>query len=381
LDPQSPLMVICGTRPEAIKLAPLVRALRARNHRVVLVATGQHPDLMPGVFADRGIGVDHSLPASRPGSSPQQLLGEMLLSLPPLIAAVRPSLALVQGDTISTVAGALAASYAAVPVGHVEAGLRSRDRDEPFPEESNRRLVSAVASLHFAPTNRAAAALLAEGIDPMDVHLTGNTGIDALMEEMASLATDDVSRARMVLAYPFVAAARAPLALVTVHRRENLGRRLGAISAGLARIAETGLVELVLPLHPNPSIGHHFRERLGDHPAVHLLPAVPHRDMVWLMQQSRLLITDSGGLQEEAPALGLATLVLRGATERPEALACGSARLVDRRADRMVAAVAAQLAAPAPAPALPFGDGRAAARIARVIEDWLGLPVRDRVAA
>ncbi len=375
---QSPILTICGTRPEAIKLAPVVNALRARGHKVILGVTGQHPDLAPVMLREAGLVPDIDLGVYQAGASPAQLLAAMLTSLGPLFASVRPSLAVVQGDTVSALAGALAANFARVPVAHVEAGLRTYNRDEPFPEELHRGLITPLSTLHFAPTERAVGALRREGVAKECIVLSGNSGIDAVLATAARIAGDAPLQAALLARFPFVAEARRPLLLTTVHRRENIGARLSAIAAALARLAGFCEAEIVLPLHPNPAVADKLKDRLGKLNGVHLLPAVDHGAMVWLMQNSRLLLTDSGGLQEEAPALGLKVLVLRETTERPEAVECGAAELVPLTADSIVAAVRASLRAPPSVPCFPFGDGKAAPRIAAAIDDWLGVETRAR---
>ena len=374
---RSPIVCVCGTRPEAIKLAPVVNALRSRGHRLSIIATGQHPDLAPAMLREAGLQADVDLGLHQPGASPAQMLAAILASLSPVLAAIRPALALVQGDTVSALGGALAAFYAKVPVAHVEAGLRTLNREEPFPEEAHRCLIAPIADLHFAPTARAVDALLREGVDAASVHLSGNSGIDAVLATAARLAADAGLQAILQARFPFVQAAQKPLILVTVHRRENIGPRLASIAAALARLASFCEAEIVLPLHPNPAVAAKLKARLGGMSGVHLLPAVDHATMVWLMQRSRLLLTDSGGLQEEAPALGLRVLVLRETTERPEALSCGAATLVSLTADGIVAATREALAEPPPLPCYPFGDGLSAPRIAAAIEGWLGIPASD----
>jgi UDP-N-acetylglucosamine 2-epimerase (non-hydrolysing) len=370
-DPSSPTLAICGTRPEVVKLAPVLDALRARNHRVVLVMTGQHPDLAPQMLRELGLAPDVDLGIRQSGSPPLQMLASILGSLAPVFAAWKPQLTIVQGDTVSAFAGALAAAYARVPVAHVEAGLRTHDFDEPHPEELHRTLVTPVASLHFAPTRHAAAALRREGVPASRIHVTGNSGIDALQATLARLDSDPSVSAALSTRYPFVAAARRPLLLVTVHRRENVGRRLQAIAAALSRLAGFCEAEIVLPLHPNPAVQHVLRDRLEGLEGVHLIPPLDHLAMVWMMRQARVLLTDSGGLQEEAPGLGLRTLVLRQTTERTEALAAGAAELVELQADSIVSAVRRTLMREPLTPVHPFGDGHSAGRIADVIQNWL----------
>jgi UDP-N-acetylglucosamine 2-epimerase (non-hydrolysing) len=369
---RSPLLAVCGTRPEVVKLAPVVRALRGKGHRVVLVMTGQHPDLAPRMLREVDLQPDVDLGACAPGMAPSQQLAGIIARLCPVISAWRPQLAIVQGDTVSTLAGALSAAYARVPIAHVEAGLRTNDFDEPHPEELHRTLVSPIASLHFAPTRHAAAALRREGVDPARIHVTGNSGIDALLATSERLDADPSLAADLAVRFPYVARPRRPLVLVTVHRRENHGQRLHAIAAALARLAGFCEAEIVLPLHPNPVVQQVLRDKLDGLEGVHLIPAVDHVTMVWIMRQAQVLLTDSGGLQEEAPMLGLRTLVLRQTTERSEALAVGASELVELQADSIVSAVRRTLLRKPMRPVLPFGDGHASDRIAAIIHDWLG---------
>jgi UDP-N-acetylglucosamine 2-epimerase (non-hydrolysing) len=378
---RAPVLAVCGTRPEVVKLVPVITALRASGNRVVLAMTGQHPDLAPLMLNEAGVSPDNALAATTPGLAPAQQLSALLAGVAPVFAAWRPAIALVQGDTVSTLAGALAAAYARVPIAHVEAGLRTHDFAEPHPEELHRTLVAPLAQLHFAPTRLAAAALRREGVPPERIHVTGNSGIDALMATLDRLQQDPGLAAELARRHPYVPGARRPLLLVTVHRRENSGRRLNAIAAALARLAAFCEAEIVLPLHPNPAVQGLLRDKLEGLDGVHLIPPLDHLGMVWMMHHARCLLNDSGGLQEEAPALGLRCLVLRRATERCEALAAGAAELVEIGAESIVSAVRRTLLRPPMKPVLPFGDGRASARIAAIIDDWLADATSRQAAA
>jgi UDP-N-acetylglucosamine 2-epimerase (non-hydrolysing) len=370
-EERRPLLAICGTRPEAVKLAPVIGALRALGLPTLLVSTGQHPDLVPVMLREVGLTPDLDLAAGRPGATPAQLLAAFLTYLAPVLEAYRPPMVIVQGDTVSTLAGALAAAYAGTAVAHVEAGLRTGNLGEPFPEELHRQLVARATALHLAPTEAAAAALRREGIDPTTIHVTGNSGIDSLRLTLERLQRDPGLRATIEARFPFVLAARRPLLLATVHRRENVGSRLGAITAALARLAAFCEAEILIPVHPNPDVQGTIVKRLSGLEGIHLLPPLDHASIVWLMQHCRLLLTDSGGLQEEAPSLGLRTLVLRAATERLEAIQAGVSELAELEADSIVAAVRRLLRAEPPVPVHPFGDGHAATRIAEAIAGWL----------
>lgn len=370
---KSPLLAVCGTRPEVVKLFPVIQALRAYNHHVLVVATGQHADLAPRMLSEFGLVADAQLSAGVAGLGPAQVLASILTRLPPLLSAWRPGLVLVQGDTVSTLAGALAASYAGLPVAHIEAGLRTGDQHEPHPEEMHRQMLAPLASLHFAPTARAASALRREGVPTGQIHITGNSGIDALFATRDRLATDAQLGASLAQRYPFAGEGDRPLLLATVHRRENIGPRLSAIASALAHLAAFDEMRIVVPVHPNPAVREPLQQRLAGLPNVQLLDPLDHAEMVWLMQRADLLLTDSGGLQEEAPSLGLRTLVLREATERPEAVEAGASELVPLQSEHIVAAVKRLLTAPRLEPVHPFGDGRTGERIAGLIDDWLGI--------
>ena len=377
---RAPLLAVCGTRPEAVKLAPLIGELRQRGQRVLLLASGQHRDLAPRMFEELGLVPDIELgeaataaeadKATGTVAGPEQSLATLVAAITPVLRAARPALVLVQGDTVSTLAGALAASYAKLPLAHVEAGLRTGDPLQPHPEEMHRRLIAPLANLHFAPTRRAGASLRAEGIDRERIFITGNTGIDCLLATCARLDSNPALQQRLRQRFAFLD--NSGFLLATVHRRENGGARLDPILAALARLAASSGSPLLVPLHPNPMVQIPFREKLGGRPGVHLLEPLDHAGMVWLLRRARLLLTDSGGLQEEAPSLGLRTLVLRQATERPEAIDAGAAELAPADSRGIVAAARRLMSLPPLPPLFPFGDGHAAPRIAGHILDWLG---------
>lgn len=360
-----PIMFIAGTRPEAVKLAPLILDLRLRGVRPLLVATGQHPAMCHEALGEFALAADHDLRVT--AASPDGMVGAMVPRLADLLRAVRPGVVVVQGDTSSTLAGALAARYAGSRLAHVEAGLRTGG-DDPHPEEMHRKLVAQMAELHFAPTLAAAAALAAEGVHS-GVHVTGNSGIDALL----------LMRARLAADAGLAAAAAAPVAhiphdrpwlLATVHRRENQGAALAGVLAALTDLA--GEAEVIVPVHPSPAVSGPVHAALAGRRHVHLLPPLGYAAFVALMGRAALVVTDSGGVQEEAPALGLPCLVLRGVTERPEGVASGNARLVGADRAGIVAAARALLhdaglRALMAQPALPYGNGGAA----RAINDVL----------
>lgn len=367
------MLIVVGTRPEAIKLAPLIIALRERGVLpVTICATGQHRELLDGALADFGLVADIDLDLMQPGQRPEAVVAAALPALTAVMAATAPAAVVVQGDTASAYAGAQAGFYAQVPVMHIEAGLRSGDWAAPFPEEVHRRLIAQLATLHFAPTTVARVALRREGIADASIKLVGNTGIDALRLTVARLAADPALYRLASTQLPHLDPVL-PLIVVTVHRRENHGSRLLALAVALQRLAVTGGVEIVMPVHPNPAVHGMLTAHLRGIPHIHLTPPLSYLAFVLLLQRARLVLTDSGGVQEEAPALGCPVLVLRATTERREGVAAGAAQLVGTDADAISAAVrrllddAGHHAAMA-IPRLPFGDGYAAAHIAGILE-------------
>lgn len=355
------LLLALGTRPEAIKLAPLVPALRARGARVRLLTTGQQSALAAEALAAFGLAADVALAPPPKGLSDS--LAAMLRGAAAAIAAEAPEMVVVQGDTASAFAAALAAFHARVPLAHVEAGLRSGDLADPFPEEGYRIAIDALAHWLFAPTEGAAANLAAEAARGARVLVTGNTGVDALLRMRERVADDP-------LPVPLPAGAR--LVVATLHRRESFGPRMAGLAEALAAIAARPDVLLVLPLHPNPAAAEPLAARLAGLPRVRLLPPLPYPAMVRLLSAAVLLLTDSGGLAEEAPALGLPTLILRERTERPEAIAAGAALLAGTDPAGIAALAHALLEdearrAAMAVPRLPYGDGQAAERIAAAL--------------
>lgn len=370
MDRRGGLLCVLGTRPEAIKLAPVVLELRRRGAGVTVCLTGQHPAMARDSLADLGLVADVDLAVRRPGQAVEGFVAAALPPLAHLLARVAPAQVMVQGDTASALAGALAATYARAPLAHVEAGLRS-GAVEPFPEDMHRRVIAQLATLHFAPTDHARTLLLREGIADAVVHVTGNPVIDALRLAAARLAADAPLRERLAAALPPLGR---DLILVTAHRRENVGAPMAGIADAVARIAAGHDLDIVVPVHPNPRAGAVLEARLGSLPNVRLLPPLDYLSFVMLLGRARLVLTDSGGIQEEAPAFGCPVLVLRTATERPEGIAAGAARLIGTDPAAIVAAVADLLARPAcdrAMPVLPYGDGRAAQRIAAIVAPML----------
>ncbi len=362
------VLVVLGTRPEAIKLAPVIRRL-ADDARFIVVTcvTSQHREMLDQVLKVFEILPRYDLAVMRPGQSLAGVTARVVQRVGEVVGRERPDVVLVQGDTTTTFAAALAAFYQRVPVGHVEAGLRTADRNQPFPEEINRRLTGVLADYHYAPTARGRANLLAEGVDPGRILVTGNTGIDAL------LLARGWARARAgadgLLAPDLSAPRDRRLILVTAHRRESFGAPFEAICDAVRRITDRNPeVEVVYPVHLNPHVRRPVFGRLGGHPRIHLVEPLDYLAFVRAMDRAYLILTDSGGVQEEAPALGKPVLVMRHTTERPEAVEAGGARLVGTSVETIVPAVQ-QLLDDAPTYAAmsragnPFGDGRASERI------------------
>jgi len=368
---RAPVLVVCGTRPEAIKLAPVLDALAASTQlRPRLCVTGQHRALLDQTLAAFDLRPDHDLAVMQPAQRLGDLTARVVSGLTPVLAAEQPAALLVQGDTTSAFAAALAAFYAGVPVGHVEAGLRSGRLDQPFPEEMNRRLLTQLATWHYAPTPAAARALQREGVDTAHIAVTGNTVVDALQGVAAR-------GPALPAAVPAQLLAEHRLLLVTGHRRESFGAGLAALcDALLALAARFADVLIVYPVHLNPAVDAPVRARLTGAQRIRLTPPLDYPGFIALLRRAHLVITDSGGVQEEAPTFGVPVLVTRRATERREVVDAGAAQLVGTDCDAIVAAASALLSNPAAhaamrATANPFGDGHAAARIVAHLEDAL----------
>ncbi|WME84757.1 UDP-N-acetylglucosamine 2-epimerase (non-hydrolyzing) [Stenotrophomonas maltophilia] len=365
-------MVVFGTRPEAIKMAPVVEALKARPEIETIVAvTAQHRQMLDQVMDLFGITPDVDLNVMEPGQALAGLFAKILTGMTAVIAEHKPDLVLVHGDTSTTLASALAAFYNRVAVGHVEAGLRTGDIYAPWPEEANRRLTGPLTRLHFAPTTRSRDNLLAEGTSSSDVHVTGNTVIDALLTVADKLKHDTALIESMRARFPFLDASKR-LVLVTGHRRENFGSGFESICEALKVLADRGDTQIVYPVHLNPNVQGPVNRILADAPGVFLIEPQDYLPFVYLMTQSTLIITDSGGVQEEAPSLGKPVLVMRDTTERPEAVDAGTVRLVGTDAQRIVEeantllddSLAYQQMSRAHN---PYGDGLASKRIADII--------------
>jgi UDP-N-acetylglucosamine 2-epimerase (non-hydrolysing) len=380
------ILLVFGTRPEAIKMAPVYRALRedAENFEVICCVTAQHRALLDQVLAIFGITPDYDLDLLRAGHDLTRLHAAMLGALVPVFGEADPDIVLVHGDTTTALAAATGAFYADVPVGHVEAGLRSRDMGAPFPEEFNRRVVDMIAQYRFAPTEAAKRNLLAEGCEPASILVTGNTVIDAVRHVEGLLDRDAAARGRVdgALDAALGFAWRCErYVLITCHRRENLDARLGSIAEALLRLAAAfPAVHFVLPLHPNPAAGEAMKGRLGSVANIVPVEALPYDCFLQALRHCHLVLSDSGGLQEEALALGRPILIMREVTERPEAVDSGGAQLTGTDADAIFRAVCAVLDDPASharmaAACNPFGDGKAAQRIAAFLKQTRPRPL------
>jgi len=366
------LLLVFGTRPEAIKLFPVVRALENLPDMTVRTCvTAQHRGLLDQVLSIAGLTPNIDLNLMEPGQSLDRLTARLLTGIGEVLDTERPDRVLVQGDTATAMAGALAAYYRRVPVAHVEAGLRSGDIYHPWPEEVNRRIVAPIADLHFAPTAIAAAALARENVG-VGVHVTGNTVIDALHWTRDRIAAEPALAAGLDPVAARLAGRR--VVLVTTHRRENFGDGMAGIARALARIADRGDAALLFPMHPNPEVGRVMDEVLGDRESIVRVPPLDYPHFVRALGMADVVLTDSGGVQEEAPALGKPVLVMRETTERPEGVEAGTARLVGTDEARIVSEVSTLLDDKAAHAAMarahnPFGDGQAAGRIARIVAD------------
>jgi UDP-N-acetylglucosamine 2-epimerase (non-hydrolysing) len=358
------VLVAMGTRPEVIKLAPVVRALRNQSDQLqtVVCATAQHRQMLDQAFSVFDLKPDIDLNLMAPGQDIYDVTSRVLLAMRSVLAEYQPDVVLVQGDTTTTFAVALAASYAKRRVGHIEAGLRSGDKLRPFPEEINRILASSLTNYHFPPTERSRENLLREGFPAADILVTGNTVIDALHQALP--------RARAQGSPPGLELdSSRRMILVTGHRRESFGSGIQSMCEALATLARSRMdVEIVYPVHLNPNVRGPVHELLGGLDRVHLIEPLPYLPFLWLMDRAYLLLTDSGGVQEEGPALGKPVLVMREVTERPEAVDAGAAELVGTDRERIVSTVCRLLDEPASYERMskagsPYGDGHASERI------------------
>lgn len=345
-------------------MAPVIAAMEADPYVEPRVAvSGQHREMLDQVLHVFGLSPHHDLRVMRAGQTPSEVAAKVLAGLEPILRAERPDVALVQGDTITCFAGALAAFHARVPVAHIEAGLRTATRDDPFPEEMNRRLTTTLSDIHFPPTADARDNLLREGVEEQSIFLAGNTVIDALLQTVEP----DYQFVDRGLSECLASGRR--IVLVTTHRRENLGEPLGRIYQAINRLVRLfNDIEIIFPLHLNPAVRQSAYTHLQNTPRVRLIEPPAYREFANLLRRVHLVLTDSGGLQEEAPALGLPVLVLRETTERPEGVSAGVCRLVGTQTDAIVAAASGLLADEEAYRTMakavsPFGDGKASQRI------------------
>jgi UDP-N-acetylglucosamine 2-epimerase (non-hydrolysing) len=370
------ILVVFGTRPEAIKLFPVVAALKADpRFDCKVCVSAQHRSLLDQVLEIAGIVPDFDLDVMQPDQTLDALTANLLTGLGKVIDQVQPARVVVQGDTATAMCGALAAYYRKIPVDHVEAGLRSGNIYHPWPEEINRKIIGTMASLHFAPTEVSAAALRAENVDAARVHVTGNTVIDALHWVSAKIAAD-----------PSLASSLAPLEErfkgkriigVTSHRRENFGGGLGAIAEAIRQIAGREDVGIIFPVHPNPNVRKVMDAALSGLPNVAMIEPLDYPSFARLIGIADIMLTDSGGVQEEAPALGKPVLVMRETTERPEGVTAGTAKLVGTDAANIVTEIFTLLDDKAAYESMarahnPFGDGHSARRIVELVADEIG---------
>lgn len=366
-------MLVFGTRPEAIKMAPVVRALsEAKQWEIKVCVTAQHRQMLDQVLDLFNIKPDFDLNLMKPGQDLTDITSNVLIGMRDVFNQWKPDLVFVHGDTTTAMAASLAAFYAKIPVAHVEAGLRTNNIYSPWPEEMNRRMVGRVASLHFAPTETARANLLAEGCADESIYVTGNTVIDALLNVVEKINTNTTISQQLRERFVFLQEDKR-LILVTGHRRENFGQGFEDICKALRKIAERDDVEIVYPVHLNPNVQEPVRRILGGCPRIHLIEPLDYLPFVYLMNRAHILLTDSGGIQEEAPSLGKPVLVMRDTTERPEAVAAGTVKLVGTDAVRIVSETMRLLDDQQEYQRMfhthnPYGDGLASSRICKVIQ-------------
>lgn len=369
------ILSVFGTRPEAIKMAPVIKALQQypTQFKSVVCVTAQHREMLDQVLDLFAIKPDYDLNIMKPGQSLHDVTANVLLGLRLVLEKEKPDLVLVHGDTTTTMAATLGAFYAGVPVGHVEAGLRTGNKWAPFPEEVNRKITGCIADIHFAPTEGARANLIAEGVSPNIIHVTGNTVIDALLDVVSRLRSDEELQREMTSRFSVLDPAKRMI-LVTGHRRENFGEGFESICLALREIAEShDDVEIIYPVHLNPNVQEPVKRILGNCPTIHLIAPQDYLPFIWLVDRSYLIITDSGGLQEEAPSLGKPVLVTRETTERPEAVEAGTVKLVGSNTHLIVSQAVDLLRNQASYDYMarahnPYGSGNAASQIVNILD-------------
>jgi UDP-N-acetylglucosamine 2-epimerase (non-hydrolysing) len=378
------VVIAIGTRPEAIKMAPVIHAIRtAPDFESIVCASGQHREMLKSGLDIFGIVPDLDLDAMGSAKSLNETFGVVVSRFDGVLDEMRPDVVLVHGDTSTTAACAIAAFHRRIRVGHVEAGLRTHDLSQPWPEELNRRVVDIAADDLFAPTQAAKHNLLAENLGAKRIHVTGNTIVDALQMILARIRTDAALHDRLQRGFDFLDPAKR-LVLVTTHRRENFGQPLREILAALTEISRLPGVQIVIPVHLNPNVRAPVMEALSGISNIHLIAPADYGSFIWLLDRASLVITDSGGIQEEAPSLGKHVLVMRELTERPEGVEAGYLELVGTSAANIVASARRHLhrdhARPAGS-ASPFGDGKAAQRIVGILRGEEPMPLWPREQA
>jgi len=367
------ILLVFGTRPEAIKMAPVVQALiEAQQWQVKVCVTAQHRQMLDQVLDLFNIKPDFDLNLMKPGQDLTDITCNVLTGMRAVFRQWAPDLVLVHGDTATAMAAALAAYYAKIPVGHVEAGLRTNDIYSPWPEEMNRRMVGRVAAYHFAPTETARNNLLSEGCLDSTIYVTGNTVIDALLNVVERIKTDNILNQELSRRFSFLDKNKRMI-LVTGHRRENFGKGFENICKALRKIAERGDVQVIYPVHLNPNVQEPVHRILAGCENIHLIEPQDYLPFVYLMDRAYLLLTDSGGIQEEAPSLGKPVLVMRDTTERPEAVGAGTVELVGTDESRIVGKTFSLLDDVQEYQRMskahnPYGDGRAAQRISNILQ-------------
>ena len=367
------VMTVIGTRPEAIKLVPMVLELQSRpdEFNSVVCVTGQHREMLDQVLDAFGVKPDHDLNLMAPNQSLAQITARATAGLDEVFKTVQPDVVLVQGDTTTAFCGALVGHYHQVKIGHVEAGLRTGNKFSPFPEEINRRLIGRLADLHFPPNKHSEQALLNEGIDPATIYVTGNTVIDTLMltRERVTKSIPEEAKPVQELLMSSVAKGK-KLVLVTGHRRESHGQGFENICNSIRKVADAQLDSFfVYPVHLNPNVQEPVNRILGNHERIHLVKPLSYEPFVWLLNEADIVLTDSGGVQEEAPSFGKPVLVMRDTTERPEGVEAGNAKLVGTCSEKIESVLTELLTDPAAYAAMseaqnPYGDGTASKQIA-----------------
>lgn len=367
------VLTIFGTRPEAIKMAPLaLRLAEDSRFESRVCVTAQHRQMLDQVLDLFRLTPDYDLDLMKPGQSLSELTGRILTGVEGVLQSFRPDIVLVHGDTSTTMAASLAAYYQQIPVGHVEAGLRTGNLYSPWPEEANRRLTGVLTRLHFAPTETARQNLIHDGVNDTHIHVTGNTVVDALLEVRSKIQQNPSLIADFEASFRFLDPAR-KLILVTGHRRESFGAGFERICQALASLANAhDDIDILYPVHLNPNVQEPVRRLLGEHPRIHLIEPQDYLPFVYLMDRAYLILTDSGGIQEEAPSLGKPVLVMRDTTERPEAVEAGTVKLVGTDIERILSEISTLLSDTASYQRMsqahnPYGDGKASARIVEAL--------------